>query len=479
MSVSPRSPAKRRKLKAAKVTLAAKNLDTLQQAATSHSSKSLSHTHRQPSRAKSSRQHEASADMADPLAAFASRTGLRHRSLQSGLKLLNGKASGTVDPSLQPAHCPVPDQLARQQGNVPKAYCQRKHQDHKMADSLQQFAYKPHQKQARSNGTGNSQQQDLTPICISKGASQNPSRASKGLQQASPVSKTPLVHVAKTLDPNYMQNLKHSLCQLMQGRHQVKLQSASPAEQKSLVSLLASKLDGVDISAALTQYQQDATIAVRKPDAVSDNVNQQAHSAAKSSVACTPSPEPAAHQNVAAECRPVPDQAMSCFQQQAVNTACSPASHVLHPDLSSTSTSSSHKTSSRHKDSDMFPDQSLHISHSVHVRHGIEAQRTTYSRHDLFPTDFDQDDNNSIDMLFDHACDEPQPSALNSAFSADCHHSAGFCQQQQLQIATPSAQLNRCRICRRQCQGICPPVMRIFDHASLVVVNYLLMLQCL
>lgn len=445
----PRSSAKRTKVNTARPESAAKTRSSQQQAVSSHSGRSLSKEHQQPASTKPSRRHEVPAAVADPLGAFASRGGLKQRSLQSGLKLLKGKASGPVDPGLQPAHCSFPEQLVRQQVVVSKARPQHHHQVQTTADSLQKYAYAPQQKQAKIKLTGNCQQQDVQQV-YSTVDPQSRSQASKDMQAAAPASSA--VPTAKTIDPHYMQKVKKSLCQLMQDRHRLQLESNLTAGQP-LVSLLASKLDGVNITAALAKYRNQVPPG-QKHAAGKSNSAQQAHSAARSSVACTPSPEAAAEPNH------MPEQVTSSWQRHAADMAHLPAQHTCFRHVASTCTMTtahlrehfrpmhsclslrhSGRSSQLHQHSQFK--RRLELSDDSQLDQYAELSGNNQSDFVPYEQPLTDGHNSSIDMLLHSRYDQQQHSDMDLSVSDD-DGQPDSCHWRRMQLATPSAGLNRC-----------------------------------
>lgn len=362
--------------------------------------------------------------MADPLAAFASRAGLKQRSLQSGLKLLKGKASGTIHPGLQPAHRSAV-QLTQQECHVSEAPSHDRHQDQDFANNLQQYALRPQHRHSKATRKAHGQHHKVQLDNTDAADKQNGSETEDQRLPSPPPARTAaVVPYAKTIDPNHMQKLKQSLCQLMQDTNQVELQPASSATHRPLVMLLASKLDGADITAALAQYSNTQPPAqVQSHEVEADaNKSEQLLSAARSSVACTPSPETVAQPSAHAEPQNMPERAFSWHDGLAVNAACSPAHATYHPDFTS---SSSINSGYQHR-------------HAVqqHAAHSFGDQDQSTHQLDFVKT-------STLDIL-QRRSDWQQHDVMEPSFFG--HDSDYDLNYQQHLLATPSAGLNRYRL---------------------------------
>lgn len=286
------------------------------------------------------------AAMADPLGAFAERAGLRQRSLESGLKLLKGKVSGTVHPGLQPAHCAVPDQLARQPRHVLEEVPQGKHQKQSVAGDLQQYAFKvDKQSHAKTRNRANPQASDAQLLNSDMDGIHSKSGASHHRKAIfSPKQPPPDVPTATNIDPTHFHKLKQSLCQLMQDRHAIELPTDPTSSERPLIPLLASKLDGIDIGAALAQHRNVLPGAQEHRHAAAGNADDavEVSSASRSSVACTPSPEVVPQLRASAELQSMPGHAASAVQYEtAVEAPLSLARHASFSHLNSSSSISS------------------------------------------------------------------------------------------------------------------------------------------
>ena len=284
------------------------------------------------------------AAMADPLRAFAERAGLRQRSLQSGLKLLKGKVSGTVHPGLQPAHCAVPDQLARQPRHVLEEVPQGKHQKQNIAGDLQQFKVDK-QSHAKTRNIANPQVADAQLLNSDMDGIHSKLGAPHHRKPIfSPKQPPPDVPTATNIDPTHFHKLKQSLCQLMQDRHAVELPTDPTSAERPLIALLASKLDGVDITAALVQHRNVLPGAQQHRHDAAGNADDavEVSSASRSSVACTPSPEVVPQLRANRELQSMPGHAASAVQYgTAVEAPLSLAHHASFSHLNSSSSISS------------------------------------------------------------------------------------------------------------------------------------------
>ena len=271
--------------------------------------------------------------MADPLGAFAERAGFRQRSLQSGLKLLKGKVSGTVCPGLQPARCSIPEQLVQQPRQVLEEVPRSKHQKRNVANDLQQYACnvdKQSHAKTRTRPTVQASEVQLSESDIG-GTHSKPGASDHRKCIFSPKKPPSDVPIATSIDPMHFQKLKQSLCQLMQDRHSMELPADPTTADRPLITSLASKLNGADITATLLQHRNVLLGAQEaRHDAPGNAIGDiEVSSASRSSVACTPRSEIVLQLRSHADPQCMPDHAASAVQHDSVEAPLSPASSSI------------------------------------------------------------------------------------------------------------------------------------------------------
>ena len=231
---------------------------------------------------------ETPAAVADPLGAFAHQAGHKQRTLLSGLTLLKGKASQArlVSSNLRSPRARPAAQLDSQELIPDNSFAQyandsRQHQVPVQPRERLTTKTRPRPQVARKA------RPKQTPASASQAGSQDAApadgqAASFGQSQHS----TPQQNAQATpqqIDTNYFHHIKSSLHSLIQANHAIpSLHTMSKSDREALTSILAHKLDGVDVTAEVQQHA-----AEQQPSAVS-------------SVDCTPSPESVAQQQSSA-----------------------------------------------------------------------------------------------------------------------------------------------------------------------------------
>lgn len=294
-----------------------------------HQKASASHTRwRQGAKAqqavtsKKKKRLQAPAAMADPLGAFANQVGVRQRSLQSGLNLLKGKASDTVRSGLQPVCAAHPQQLAHSQHQPRSRDGRVQQQPNGAAEQFEQYAYQSQQEAATTTQHAPQQQKSSKRALNTHSHADLPDLPSQSHAQAAQIRPADILPVAIGLDPNYMQKLKASLCQITQNTHNMASLPTSSRVKQSLVCLLASKLDGKLVQDTdLRQVLNASPPAAANAQQPANEPSQSVPSVAKSSVSCTPSPDIAAQQAKCAKLRDTPRQAMTALRRSAAGTA--------------------------------------------------------------------------------------------------------------------------------------------------------------
>ena len=251
---------------------------------------------------------ETPAALADPLGAFAHQAGHKQRTLLSGLTLLKGKASQA---------CLVSFNLRSPRG---RPAAQLDSQELMPGNSFAQYANDSRQHQVSLHPRERLTTKTRPRPQVAKEASQKqtpPSASQAGSQDAAPedgqaasfgqsqhsIPQENAQATPQRVDINYFHHIKSSLHSLIQAHHAIpSLHTMSKPDREALTSILASKLDGVDVTAEvqthfLPNQQQKLTPKQQvfaQPAHELRGAEQQP--SAVSSVDCTPSPESVAQQ---------------------------------------------------------------------------------------------------------------------------------------------------------------------------------------
>lgn len=227
--------------------------------------------------------------MADPLGAFAGQATQRQRTLQSGLSLLKGKTSQpcVVAHNLRPPNEMLAAQLdthrfqAANKAAQPAAQPVKGNSNQNGQHSQEHTPRQESQVKRRHRRCGH--QKTATPQVKSK---QLPSAEVQPFDQSQYNSAPDLITAPTQANTNYFQDIKRSLHTLVQANHTIpSLHAMSDTNRAALTSMLANKLDGVNILTDL----QNHFISKPGPAEPAEPPAEQQPSAA-SSVDCTPSP---------------------------------------------------------------------------------------------------------------------------------------------------------------------------------------------
>ena len=255
---------------------------------------------------------ETPAALADPLGAFAHQAGHKQRTLLSGLTLLKGKASQArlVSSNLRSPRGRPAAQLDSQElipGNSFAQYANdsRKHQVPIQPRERLTTKTRPRPQAAKEAS------QKRTPPSASQAGSQDAARAdgqaaSFGQSQHS-IPQENAQASALQIDINYFHHIKSSLHSLIQANHAIpSLHTMSQPDREALTSILAHKLDGVDVTAQVQTHflpKQQQKVAPKQQAVAHEHPGAEQQPSAVSSVDCTPSPESVAQQQSSARHR--------------------------------------------------------------------------------------------------------------------------------------------------------------------------------
>ena len=268
-----------------------KTASTCQRSGTFVSGKSESCGRPAPVHKQRKRRHETPAALADPLGAFACQATQRQRTLQSGLSLLKGKTSQprVVAHNLRPPSEPLPAQLdtyrfqaantAAQPATQPIKGNNRKNEQHLQEHTPQE------ESQDRIRQCGHQQSEIIAKSKEAPPAKVHPPGPSWG--SISHNSAPDLMTASRQANTNYFQDIKRSICTLVQVNHTIpSLHAMSDTDKAALTSMLTNKLDGVNI---LSDLQHHFTSKAGPAEPAEPPAEQQPSAA--SSVDCTPSPD--------------------------------------------------------------------------------------------------------------------------------------------------------------------------------------------
>lgn len=246
-----------------------KTASNCQKSRSSISDRSLSSGCRAPGPKQRRRRHETPAFLADPLGAFACQATQRQRTLQSGLSMLKGKTSQTrlVAPNLRPPN----EELAAQLDT-----CRFQPTNTAAQPPAQPTKGHKHRKGQQSQGQNLQQQspdwRETGPNCHQQKAQNNAKTRRPPLAEVRPpgTSQSGLSHshaqdtpaAPRQANTSYFHDLKQSIYTLVQANHAIpSLHTMSDTDKAALTSLLANKLDGVNIQSDLQALFSSSTRA--------------------------------------------------------------------------------------------------------------------------------------------------------------------------------------------------------------------------
>ena len=251
---------------------------------------------------------ETPAALADLLGAFAYQAAHKQRALQSGLRLLKGKASqarivssNLRSPKEQPAAQLDSQKLQPINEFAKLAHGQKQRQLHAEPEEHPTNTSRP-RKQVHAN-VRQSQQQSNHSQAGDKDvalAQSQKAPASESMHSDAP-GVARLAPQGQHIDSNYFHSAKSALHNLIQAHHAIpSLRTMSETDRAALTSLLSSKLDGIDVTARVQQqFLPKPQEQAPEQRALEQTAPAQQLSAA-SSIDCTPSPESVAqHQSSA------------------------------------------------------------------------------------------------------------------------------------------------------------------------------------
>ena len=330
---------------------------TLAKAAISSQSDRSETSHRQVAVNKQRKARcETPAALADPLGAFAHQAGHKQRTLLSGLTLLKGKASQArlVSSNLRSPRGRPAAQLDSQElisGNRFAQYANDSRQD--------QVPFQPRQRLTTKTRPRPQ---------VAKEASQvqrPPSASQAGSQDAAPADgqaaslgqsqhSTPQENAQATpqqVDINYFHHIKSSLHSLIQAHHAIpSLHTMSKPDREALTTILANKLDGVDVTPQVQKHflpNQQQKVAPKQQAFAQPAHEQQAaeqQPSAVSSVDCTPSPESVAQQQSSARHRQTSQPLLRSQHIPYGAFASTCVSNASHPSAASSGSGQRHLT---------------------------------------------------------------------------------------------------------------------------------------
>ena len=317
-----------------------------------HSDRSHKSGTQAPANKQRRSKYETPAALADPLGAFACSAGHKQRALQSGLRLLQGKASqarvvssGLQPPNEQPAVQVDSQDLQQQRSTIPpQATVHRQHSSH--THPRQQLPSAPRQHVAETAGQSHSRVPGQ-----SKSSQAGRSRpqvkevqadsAGQSVHGVSSGTVQDLPQACKQIDSNYFQQVRSSLHHLIQAHHGIpSLHTMSDSDRAALTSLLSHKLDGVNITNCLERQH------LPKPQPDQHPAQLQQPSTA-SSVDCTPSPESVVQQQKDVRACKLPGPALPVQDAQNHGFPSSCVSHASQ--ASAASSGSDHRRFTQHQ----------------------------------------------------------------------------------------------------------------------------------
>ena len=315
-------------------------------ATSSHSDRSGKSGTHAPSNRQRRAQCETPAALADPLGAFAYQAGHKQRAMQSGLRLLKGKASQArvVSANLRPPRDHAAAQLAlrgqeQQPANAAAKQATATRSEQGYAESREHTSRAPRPRQHQAEKAGQKQRADHQPHAYRPGnqhASQLPAMSSGCSEHSSPQAPVREPPQPKQLDSNYFQHVKSSLHSLIQAHHAIpSLHTMSDTDRAAVTTLLSNKLDGIDITPGLQQHWLPKPLSNQHP-------SQQPSTA--SSVDCTPSPESVAQQQNVARPFQLPKSALPDppIRHSTIPPAC--LSNISHASAASSGSGQRHFT---------------------------------------------------------------------------------------------------------------------------------------
>ncbi len=300
--------------------------------------------------------YETSAALADPLGAFAHQAGHKQRTLLSGLTLLKGKASQArlASSNLRSPRGRPAAQLDSQELIPGNSFAQYANDSRKHQVSVQPRERLTKKTRPRPQVAKEASQKQ-TPPSASPAGSQDAALADAqaapfGQSQHSPPQESAQA-TPQRVDINYFHHIKSSLHNLIQANHAIpSLHIMSQPDREALTSILAHKLDGVDVTAEVQTHflpNQQQKVAP-KPQAFAQPAHEhpgaEQQPSAVSSVDCTPSPESVVQQQSSARRKQASKPLLRSQHIPYGTFASTCVSNALHPSAASSGSGQRHFT---------------------------------------------------------------------------------------------------------------------------------------